>query len=343
VRLALALALMMVLSASLSLALLVRSRAAFTKASASPGRVTTFKGTRAALRIDLGSALAGWVTVSAVPAADGNGFETRVLSSNGRRLEMELTPRYAGRFEKLRFLLELSDVLGLFVDTNLPLEVDLVVDSLPTSLLAYPQKPRTSPLALGERSSGAPGSGQEFYGIDEYQPFMEAKNILWKRAGRRADDKLVVKIRESNIPRQVRIAVVGAQEGRRLAYIDGACEALGELGSSLLEAGSMVAFVGFREGGPVVFPAAKPEELPLALMAASSLPGSPLDASYLQGADILVVDSGSLDDLQVQASIPGRALLVISDRDLPDISGRRVFVYTGHEGLIRLAEQVVNR
>lgn len=343
VRIGLALAFVMALSAALSLALLLRFRAGFAKAAASPKQVSSFKGTKASVRVTFRSALAGWVSVYALPSVGDDGFEVKIVSSSSQGVELEIVQRYAGRFEGLRLGLELSDVLGLFVERNLPLEVDLTFDSLPASLLAQPKRPRLSPLALGERSSGAPGSGQEFYGIDEYQPFMEAKNILWKRVGRRADDKLVVKIRESNIPREIRIAILGVDERDRLAYVDKVCEALGEVASSLLEAGSMVTFIGFGDGGPVIAGASKPEELPRALMEASVLRGLPADASILQGADILVLDSASLDSPSLREALVGRALLVISESELPNVSGRRMFVYTGHEGLMRLAELVVNR
>jgi uncharacterized protein (DUF58 family) len=343
VRIGLALAFVLGLTACVSLVLLRRFRAESIKVSPAPGHVTSFKGDGRSVGITFGSRLFGWSSVALLPLVGDDRFEARLTSSSAEAMELVLKPRYAGRFEGLKFELELSDLFGLFVIKAIPLDVKIIFDSLPASLLELPPRARLSPLSLGERSSGSPGSGQEFYGIDEYQPFMEAKNILWRRVGRRADDKLVVKVRESNIPREVRIALVIPQGDGILGFVDLACEALGQLCGSFLEAGSIVTLVGFDGSRVVTVSASKPEELPSALMEASTMQGGPVDLGVLSDADVVVMDSASISLPRAMDVAAGNALLVISERELPDLLSRRVFVFTGHEELSRLAELVMNR
>ena len=331
------------LSACVSLVLLKRFRVKSLKVCAAPDHVTCFKGEDRSVNVTFGSQLAGWAPIASLSLVGDGGFDATMTSSSARGLELSLKPRYAGRFEGLKFELELSDVLGLFVEKAIHLEFNLVVDSLPVSLLEAPRRPRLSPLALGERSSGSPGSGQEFYGIDEYQPFMEAKDILWKRVGRRADDKLVAKIRESNVPREVRIALLVPQVEGRLGFVDLACEALGQLCGTLLEAGSIVTLVGFDGQQVVTAGASKPEELPFALMEASSFPGGPVDPSALSTTDVVILSPPSLGLPQIRDAVANDALLIVSEHELPALSSRKVFVFTGHEELSRLAELVMNR
>jgi uncharacterized protein (DUF58 family) len=345
VKVALALALALAISAFVSLILLRRFSRAMPRMTAEPSRVTTFKGEGRSLRLLLNSRIGGWITVQALPMAGTEGLDAEIVSGGPGFLELSVKPRYAKRFDGVALEFRVTDVLGLFAVKSLEVNLNLVVDSLPVALLLAPRRPRLGPLALGERAAGTPGSGQEFYGLDEYQPFMEAKNILWKRIGRRADDKIVVKVRESNIPREVRLAYVDPYEsGRaRLEFVDRACEALATLGGTILEGGSLVTIdiPSARNGASIT--SADTEGLADAIMSASTRSCTDLDVLALERDDVILTDNRSYERSALREAYRDKPVLLMAADPAAVASGRRVFAFSGREELVGLAEMVVNR
>ena len=122
-------------------------------------------------------------------------------------------PEYAGRFEGLTVTFELRDPLQLFHKTMQISRPDFIIDSLPISLLADVRVARPMSMTLGERTGRTHGAGQEFYALDEYTNQVEKHDIMWKAVARMPDDnKLIVKVRESNIPKTLKIGILRLEQ-----------------------------------------------------------------------------------------------------------------------------------
>jgi uncharacterized protein (DUF58 family) len=295
-----------------------------------------FKGESAHTSLRLRGAPTSWAAVSLGSLLVRGPVEVKSDLLPGGGYALSLRPTAAGRFGDLAFSARLSDPLRLFVHSEIVVPVALTLDSMPLSLLERPRTPLISPLTLGERPSGTPGKGQEFFGVGEYVYGSESRDILWKRVARSPELNLLVRQRESNIPETASLALVlGWLRGEdRTKLVDMMCEGLGSLGTTLLGLGMRVTL----KGEDLVTTATSSDELVEAIMVASTLASSsaPEDAAECD----VVVEVGGMEGM-VRPWAGFKPTVSIGDRDsaLP----RFAVGYTGVEDLATIAGAVLEK
>jgi uncharacterized protein (DUF58 family) len=209
-------------------------------------RVRLFKGERGSLTLRTPGLQNNWARVEVRSVTFDGPVSTAVEVKGPEEVTVTFSPETATRYSSAQAQVEVRDAVGLF---SVPRSVTLhgvTVDSLPISLIARPTPVYVPPMVVGESPAGAPGKGQEFYGIEEYTLHSESRDILWKRAARAPDAPLLARVREANSPEVVRLEVIAedAPSKDRASLVDLECEALGELGRALLLAGVDVEVVG---------------------------------------------------------------------------------------------------
>ena len=159
---------------------------------------------------------------------------------DGTRIRLRFLGKYAGRSQGVKVGISFTDPLKLFKKLDQMVSTELVLDTMPLSLLAPEVQRRLKVIGYGERSTGYAGQGQELYKLDEFNPGY-TKDIVWRRVAKSADEALVARVREANVTDVLRIGVVRfAERGDedRAAWTDKLCEALGEVGREILETGA---------------------------------------------------------------------------------------------------------
>lgn len=241
-----ALALGMAFTSLISIALLRQRAPRAVDISLADSRARTFKNEEAALTLVIPGLRGTWAGAEVESVKfDGPAESTMVVRVNGE-VSLVVRPKSAGRLGSAEVRLRLTDALGLFSLRRVVSLPELVVDSLPVSLLAPAKSALVPPLAVGERPGRAAGRGQEFHGIEIYTERSESKDILWKRAAKEPYRPLLARVREADNPEYVTLDVVHGDmvEGHRITLVDLQCEALGVLGRSLLLAGVRPKIVG---------------------------------------------------------------------------------------------------
>ena len=259
------------------------------------------------------------------------------ISATGGELRLRLTPSRAGRFRGLALTTRFQDALGLFTTREKVGRPDFTIDSLPVSLLERPRVPGTPYIVVGENPAGAPGTGQEFFGIAEYSGNSESKDILWKRAAKDPHRPLMARVREANTPMSVRVLIIHGrmEEDEGPDLVDIQCEALGVLGSSLLSMGAGLEITGPDGQGAV---AGDEEELAEAIMATSTA-GSLAGWARPDGKGILVA-VGELPEGALKAL--GTMPAVFIGRDRSTAIDRRAVDFTGSEGLEGIVSEALS-
>jgi hypothetical protein len=211
-----------------------------------------FKGDVMTTHVEIIVKRARWITVNLAKVEPPPGVEVSVKVVRENLVRLSVRTRYSGRFEGFLMHLEVRDILNLFSKKVQTLYSEFVLESFPSSLLASIPRSKPMPLTLGDRSTRSPGSSLELYALEQYQPFSETKNVLWKRVARMPDEQLIVRVRESSIPKTIRIgfilrverfeeyALYTDEEERELARLrwrDLICEGLGSIGNNLLAVG----------------------------------------------------------------------------------------------------------
>ncbi len=246
-----ALGLALAFASAISLALLRGMLPKSVEISAEEGRVRLFKGEEGAITLRTPGLRNEWARVEVESVKFDGPVTTSVAVRGPDKVRVTFTPETSCRYTGAVAEVEVRDALGLFA-VSLSVQLgDVVVDSLPVSLIARQTPVYVPPLVVGDSPAGAPGKGQEFYGIEEYTEHSESRDILWKRAARAPDRPLLARVREANSPEWVRLELTTGEMAAkdRPALVDLECEALGELGRSLLFAGVGVKVVG--PGGTV--------------------------------------------------------------------------------------------
>jgi hypothetical protein len=334
-----ALALALAFSSLVSLALLRLRVREGVRVEAADQSLRVFKRDQASTELRVSGSGDRWVSVSVDSARFDGPVKVGVELLGEDLFDVKLTPLAAGRYAGLVLSLRLTDVLKLFVASFMEKRVDLVIDSLPMSLLAPVRCPVISPLVLGENPAGRPGRGQEFYGVEEYSYRTESRDILWKRAARRPEGPLLARVREANIPESMTVRVRRKdQDGERTKLTDLLCEALGTLGRTILMMGVDSEFSA-PDGRS--FTVRGDEELVDAIMAISAVPVSTEEADHAaSAADITVlVGDSALEDMGVES---GRPLVLIWEGPTSG-RGRFVFPYSGTEELTQVVGLVIAR
>lgn len=214
-------------------------------------RVRVIKGEEGSLTLRIPGLMDTWAGTEVGSVSFDGAVAASVVSKGPDSVTVRVQPMKAGRFTKAAVRLELSDAAGLFSVGRSVRLAQVVLDSLPMSLLIPVRRAFVPPLVVGESPAGSAGRGQEFYGIETYTERSESKDILWKRAAKEPDRPLLARVREANNPESVTIDLVHGEIGddERQDLIDLQCEALGALGRGLLLAGIRPEIVG-PDGAP---------------------------------------------------------------------------------------------
>jgi uncharacterized protein (DUF58 family) len=312
--------------------------------SAEPHRLRVFKGESAVALLRLDSGRRRWVRTGALSLGEFPGLTSECRVLDPMRFEMLLRPVCAGKFELRTVSLEVTDVTGLFVSQEtLPIEV--VVESLPLSLLEPKRVAATSLLAVGENPSGRRGSGQELYAVGPYRPDVDTKDILWRRVARMEDESIPVRVREANIRMSVRIGVAlsWTSSKQRAERVDLVLEAVAQMGSLLLSLGTAVEVV-FALGPSLERKTASNEvELVDSLMALSETSSSAQSTLGSANCDLLVLGPEQLDGLRSRVMGYSPPVVVVSEEVPASILPPGVAAFTGREDLSALSMLVLNR
>jgi len=230
-----ALALALAFASLVSMALLGLLAPRSLSVSALDDHIRLFKRQEGSLAFSLQGKRERW-TIPEVESVAADGEIETSINRDGGKFVVKVKPLKAGRFVGFKVDVRLGDAIGLFsVKRQIGLD-QVVVDSLPISLLGRMGTGCPLPVVIGESPAGQPGKGQEFYGTEVYGEQSESRDILWKRAAYSPNGPLLARVREANSPESICILVAHGEMGdeRRIDCIDLQCEALGLLGSTLL-------------------------------------------------------------------------------------------------------------
>ncbi len=332
-----ALALALAFTALISLVLLKLRVSSSLDISTNESRIRLFKHQEGRLTLTLRGKRDRWTSPKVESVAFDGAVETRVLA-DGEDYVVRVKPLKAGRFAGFRIHVGLSDVIGLFSVRRRVVLEQVVMDSLPISLLSRAGAERTFPVIIGEIPAGYPGKGQEFYGIETYSEHSESRDILWKRAANSPHRPLLARVREANSPESVSIMVAHGEIGEesRADCIDIQCEALGSLGGTLLANGVEAVIVG-PDG--VSRPAKTEEELADAIMETSGV-----GVAAVRGE----IRTGELGILVAVGDLPGNAMAYLGRRPVVFVGNKRRHPldrysvdFTGAEDLSRVVGLVL--
>lgn len=334
-----ALAFSLSLAAAFSLAAMY-SRLRSSSVSVEPGYLRTFKGEKASVVLklrSLGSGFARVAQLSLVPPFGVAGEVGAVKSS----VELTLRPTYAGVFQDFMVSIQVADSLGVFEERQ-QVRLDLVLDSLPVSLLTRDMSVPLLPLVQGENPTGTRGAGQEMYSVEYYEPGSDAKDIMWKRVARSGEEALQVRTKEASVRSDVLIAVKLEAESneQRVVRIDLVSEAIASVGRPLISLGVGVAIVYVHKQLTTSARASNLRELADATMSIWS--GDARDSRIIEAAsraDVAIVGPEGLQD----PWLAGRTVLVVGDPGRTSASPGSFFVFTGSEDLAPLADEVLGR
>ena len=334
------------------------------RVSSEGGRVRIMKGEEYETILAVESRGNGWVgsTPTSFDVPTGQLLRVEPLP-DGMRIRLRFLGRYAGRCQGVKVVISFTDPLRLFNTLDQTVSTELVLDTMPLSLLAPEVPRRLKVVGYGEQSTGYAGQGQELYKLDDYNPGY-TKDIVWRRVAESTDEALVARVREANVSDVVRIGVVRfAERGvdERAAWTDMLCEALGEVGREILETGASPILLyrqplpsgGGRDRGTseeerlrgmTSIPAEDIDELAEAVMSCSVASDSRDVESVVVGSDLIVTGLRELQDEEMAAVIARRPLLLVHEKapPLPAFAERSV-VWTGKEDLLPLIRKTLER
>ena len=337
--------------AAVSLLTLRLSRGDVAVLSVHPERMRVFKLERAVLTLNVKSAMRrkGWLSLRVETVRMPEGLEVGFRAVSQTAVEVTAIPHYAGKYRGLGVKYQLNDPFGIFGEFGEVEFEDFTIDVLPLALLAPAQKVVIPAVTMGEKPAGRRGAAQELYAIEEYHPFAETKEILWKRAAARTpDERLLVRVREANIPRSLKVGLLEAVErgSGRAVWMDSTTEAIAAIGIILLHAGTEIEVLRSSSGGVARLRASNVDKLADLVVEM----WMSIDASHLpevtSEADFLVTGLGELDRRVVSEAARGKPSLLILGGG-PGSSPRRMtgrtVVYTGAESVLRVVSEVLAR
>ncbi len=328
-----------------------------TKLKLEPPVLRGFKGDELNANVVLEFRRGKWIAVKPTLIDAPFGLETKSDLGGNNSTRISLSSKYAGRLSGLGIQIEVTDIMNLFSKKIQTIQVDFVFDCLPLSILTPLVHTKPIPLALGERSGMSAGSSPELYALKEYTAFTETKDILWKRVAGMPDERLVVRVRDSSLPKTVRIGfLVNAKRDRdvRLSFIDLACEGAGMIMNLLLAAGCVVEVIDYSDArgngqGLEVSYVKEFPELADALMKVSSN-GSHSDPDFeyslkvSQRADIIVCGMRELEDPKLSVEIARKpTLAIMEDRSSPYAVGEQTLFYSGLEDVRKIVSRVLEK
>ncbi|HME18766.1 MAG TPA: hypothetical protein VKF15_03410 [Nitrososphaerales archaeon] len=309
----LALSLSLSLAACASLLLFLRSQPKGTDVQAVPEVLRMLKNESAPLSLGSWPRAARWCTLASASLPRMNGLSLKA-DEDGRDGRFIVTASHAGRYEGLEVSATFVDALGAFKKDVAIKPARFVAEVLPLSLLLPPQRVTVTAAAWGELPAGVRGSGQEFYGQEDYGYSTESKDILWKRVSREPEPRLVARVREANVPHSLRVALVSSARGDRTLWMDAVSETLGRVGGSLLALGMGMETTVATLDGDVSFAASTLDELAelvIQIWRAPGVPGAVGDS--VAAADLMLVGSGALSSRAVFELSDRKPTLVVPD------------------------------
>jgi hypothetical protein len=336
------LAMTLIVMAGVSL-LLLRYSYATTNASVEPSRLRMFKQRTRSVVLRVGAQRSGFAQVSSVTVLSPPGLTVEAGKLERGAMELSFSPEYAGSFSGFRAVIGVADPMALFAQTR-EVQLDLVVDVLPLSLLLEDRPLIVAPMTYGEVPSGTRGAGQEHYDVEPYAPGLDAHDLMWKRIARFGEDELQVRVREASTKGDVGIVVAmrGDKSERKVVRTDLASEAIAQIGKRLISFGVRVELVYSRQGRARGRMVSNVVELADWIVESWSgdASGDGLHAA-LARADLAILGPQEYED-GVEATPAGsRLTLVIWDRSGRPDPGGRFFVFTGADDLAPLAEAIL--
>ncbi len=347
VRVVLALCLCLFIAAGISEAILGAATTGGVRIDLEDPHPTCFKEGEAVENITIKSRRKRFVRVVVSSIKGPAGVETTSNDSSDS-LSLRLRPKYAGRFQGLSIQFEFIDPLGLFKKTLDLGRDDFTIDCYPSSLLKDVRQTAPLTLALGERAGRTHGSGQEFYSIDEYNSSVERKNIYWKKIASLSDERLLVKVREANIPQSLSIGLVKTvdREQGELEWMDLACEGAGILGTNVFSLGCDVTLLFYSENTIARCEATDLLGFRECLMKMSRSQTSTTEkvSEIIDEADICITGLKELENGPLAMEVARKAALLIQDKDaFPKTMGNLSVIYSGSEDVAELVNRVVRR
>ena len=327
-------------------------------------RVRMMKGEETEVVLTVESGVSGWTGASPTSFSVETGQPVKVEHlPDGTRTRLRVFGRYAGRSQGIRVGVSFTDPLRLFQRLDQIVGTQLVMDTMPLSLLAPEVQRRIAVVGYGEQSSGYAGQGQELYKLDDYNPG-STKDIVWRRVAESSDESLFVRLREASVKDVVRVGVVRFAERtdeERAPWTDMLCEALGEVGREVLEAGAGVVLLYHQPSPDGDRPRDKRavpdrlrgmtrtisediDQLAEAVMSCSVAQGSLAVESVVDEADLVVTGLRELEDPDLANLLIQKPLLLVHEKSsqVPSLVERSV-IWTGKEDLIPLIRKTIER
>lgn len=244
----------------------------------------------------------------------------------------------AGRHEGLELKAMLVDVIGLFRVSKVVHLSGFTAEVLPLWLLSAPRALLATGASSGDASGGVRGSGQEFYGIEEYGPSSERRDILWRRVARLPDERLLTRVREASLPGLVSVGLTEGEMGDRDAWMDLASEAVSQLGVDLIGMGVGIEVTLASGTGVTRLTAYDMDDLAdLTVAIWDPSRASPAKSDVRQKADVSVTGRRKSELPGSQADAPS---VVVTRRTQTEEEAIRI-LFTGSEDLSPIVVQVV--
>jgi hypothetical protein len=338
------------------------TRGGSVRVSSEGGHVKLMKGEEYETVLAVESRGKGWIgsTTTSFDVETGQLVELEPLT-DGSRIRLRFLGKYAGRCQGVRVGISFTDPLRLFNRLDQTVRTELVLDTMPLSLLAPEVQRRLKVIGYGERTSGYAGQGQELYKMDEYNPGY-TKDIAWRRVAESPDEALIARVREANVTDAVRVGVVRFAERRkdeRAAWTDMLCEALGEVGREILETGATTILLYHSLPGDVVREGTSEEErlrgltsaaaedideLAEAVMSCSVASDSRDVESVVAESDLVVTGLRELEDGGMASLLARKPLLLVyEEASPPPAFADRAVIWTGREDLLPLIRKTIER
>ncbi|MDA4112538.1 MAG: hypothetical protein OK474_00630 [Thaumarchaeota archaeon] len=307
-------------------------------------RLRVFKNETSAVPLQVRAGGLRWLALTSVTFEGRPGLEGGINEIGSGSSELVLRPSFAGRSEGLRVTLRAGDLLGLFTKQR-TVTFKFVLESLPLALKRPPLPLVISPLSFGENPAGRSGSGQELYAVSEYQPGLDPRDIMWKRAAGMTDETIPIRVREANVRKVVSIGIkVGSRsEDERARRGDMIAEAIAQIGVQLFLIGTTLEITSPSPDGARRVLASDLGEL--ADAASLAWTGDDLDLpmpSAAAGSFDLLITGPEESGITGLAALPRfRYMLVITDGLPPPYLPRGASVFTGLEDLTPVTSAVI--
>jgi hypothetical protein len=255
----------------------------------------------------------GGLSVEAISVRPPMGIDARVVALRGSRLELSVSPRYAGLFTGIETVYAIRDETGLFSAEKSARLESFRVESIPLNLVMEAETPIIAPIALDENPAGIRGHGQELYAIEE-SPETEARSVYWRGVARSSDGRMMVMVREAGLPDSVTIGMLEPSllDVEKLQWMDLVSEALAKLGRILIRLGIRVEIVTASKRGLRVMRAGSVPELAQRIMKVWEEPQiAGREAEMVKRSDVVLIESSLLSSFEVAPLLRGKATLVI--------------------------------